>query len=244
MSRDFSKEEELKFIKGLYDRANLKIKDVYKEQKKNKDELLKDIANIMLIYVIKNNKMNISTGDKIKLKNKLYKKIDVMLKNEINITENTIDEIMRDTIKDTFSFYKYEAEEKEIDEIVNRDYKDKNFKQRIKDNSNNIGIVLKANVYNFICGELDVNHIKNKIDNIYNSNANNVIRLTETEVNRCENDGFIMFCMDNNIKLVVRNEELDERTCDICESIDGQIYTLIDAPDAIHPRCRGFNTII
>ncbi len=45
-----TREEE--FSQGLYDEANEQLKEVYKEQKQNKDELLREIALIMFTYTI------------------------------------------------------------------------------------------------------------------------------------------------------------------------------------------------
>lgn len=67
--------------------------------------------------------------------------------------------------------------------------------------------------------------------------------MTETEVNRCEDEAFRRFCKEVGVVKVRRNEVLDRRTCDECASLDGKIYDLDEAPGVAHPLCRGFNTI-
>lgn len=45
-----NKDDEIKFIKGLYDEANKKIEEIYKEHKSNKDKLLK--RNCFCAFII------------------------------------------------------------------------------------------------------------------------------------------------------------------------------------------------
>ncbi|NEZ76201.1 phage head morphogenesis protein, partial [Clostridium botulinum] len=45
-----TREEE--FVESLYNEANEQLEEVYKEQKKNRDELLQEIALIMLTYTV------------------------------------------------------------------------------------------------------------------------------------------------------------------------------------------------
>lgn len=56
--------EEEKFIESLYDEANEELKEVYKEQKQNRDELLREIALIMLTYTIIDGLMSLRSRDK------------------------------------------------------------------------------------------------------------------------------------------------------------------------------------
>lgn len=66
-----NKDDEIKFIKGLYDEANKKIEEIYKEHKSNKDKLLKEIAFVLLLYKINDSIMKLNDTEKLKLNKKI-----------------------------------------------------------------------------------------------------------------------------------------------------------------------------
>ena len=68
-------DDELKFVEGLYDDAEEEIKDIYRQQKKARDELLNQIALVMLAYTVIDDVMRLSRGDKIKEYSRLSKLI-------------------------------------------------------------------------------------------------------------------------------------------------------------------------
>jgi len=59
-----TREEE--FIESLYDEAEERTKEVYKEQKKNRDNLLQELALIMLTYTVLDGLMSLKSKDKKK----------------------------------------------------------------------------------------------------------------------------------------------------------------------------------
>lgn len=63
--------DEEKFVEDLYEEANEQLKEVYKEQKEIRNELLQEIAMIMLTYTIIDGVMSISSPNK----DSVYKKI-------------------------------------------------------------------------------------------------------------------------------------------------------------------------
>lgn len=240
----YSKDEELSFIEGLYEEADNKIKEIYKEQKQNRDALLREIANILLVYTIMNDIMSMSKADRKKEYMRIFDIINIFTKKQANITENIITDILKNTVKDTYEFYSYNAKLKDVEKIIKDKFNGKHFSTRVWDNEEEVAKHLHNQVQDFLQGKINVNQIKNSVEKTYNNNAYEVKRLVETEVNRCSNDAFIRFCKETGVKKVKRNEILDKKTCSICAALDGKIYDLDDAPSAIHPLCRGFNTIV
>ncbi len=57
-------DEELEFIESIYDESEEKIKEIYKEQKKNRDNLLQELALIMLTVL--DGLMSLTSKDKKK----------------------------------------------------------------------------------------------------------------------------------------------------------------------------------
>lgn len=234
--------EEL-FIESLYDEANEELKGVYSEYKNNRDGLLKEIAMIILSYTVLNNAMSLSKMEKDKEYSKLSLIIKQGLKSQSKLQDDVLEKIVTNTVKNTFDFYSYNASLKDIGEIINKNFKGKHFSEKVWDNEKEVAKRLHSQIDKFLNGKININQIKKDIEKTFNTSAYNAKRLTETEVNRCEDEAFRKFCREVGVKKVRRNEVLDSRTCGVCASLDGKVYNLDDAPGVVHPLCRGFNTI-
>jgi SPP1 gp7 family putative phage head morphogenesis protein len=237
------KDDEVKFIEGLYDNANEQLKEVYKQQQENRNELLKQIADVMLTYTIAHNVMSLSKDEKSKLEIMFLDLITKNAKGQGAATEKLITHVLNDTVNNTFKFYSYNAGFKDIEKIINNNYKGKHFSERVWDNEREVAKFLHKQTQDFLQGKVNVNQIKKHIQDTYNDNAYEVRRLVETEVNRCEDEAFRKFCRETGVKKVIRNEVLDSKTCSKCAPLDGKPFDLDKAPGVVHPLCRGFNTI-
>ncbi|EJE7236793.1 minor capsid protein [Clostridium sporogenes] len=235
--------DEEKFIEGLYDEANEQLKEVYKEQKQNRDELLREIALIMLTYTIIDGLMSLKSKNKRNEYKSLSKLITTATQGQKATQTRVINNILGNTVKNTFNFYSYNASLKDVKKIIENNFKGKHFSRRVWDNEKKVAEHLHRQVKNFLDGKVNVNQIKKDIEKTFNSNAYEARRLVEAEVNRCEDEAFKKFCKETGVKKVRRNEVLDRRTCSECADLDGKIYDLNDAPGTVHPLCRGFNTI-
>ncbi|APQ73055.1 minor capsid protein [Clostridium botulinum] len=235
--------EEEKFIEGLYDEANEQLKEVYKEQKQNRDELLREIALIMLTYTIIDGLMSLKSKNKRNEYRSLSRLITTATQGQKATQTRVINNILGNTVKNTFDFYSYNANLKDVKKIIENNFKGKHFSTRVWDNEKKVAEHLHKQVKNFLDGKVNVNQIKKDIEKTFNSSAYEARRLVEAEVNRCEDEAFKKFCKETGVKKVRRNEVLDRRTCSECADLDGKIYDLSDAPGTVHPLCRGFNTI-
>ncbi|EDT87412.1 phage head morphogenesis protein [Clostridium botulinum] len=235
--------DEEKFVEGLYDEANEQLKEVYKEQKQNRDELLREIALIMLTYTIIDGLMSLKSKNKRNEYKSLSKLITTATQGQKATQTRVINNILNNTVKNTFNFYSYNVGLKDVKKIIENNFKGKHFSKRVWDNEKKVAEHLHKQVKNFLDGKVNVNQIKKDIEKTFNSNAYEARRLVEAEVNRCEDEAFKKFCKETGVKRVRRNEVLDRRTCSECADLDGKIYDLSDAPGTVHPLCRGFNTI-
>lgn len=239
-----NKNEEIEFIRGLYDEANKRIEEIYAEHKSNKDELLKEIAFVLLLYKISGSIMKLNDIEKLKLNKKFLTTISKFFNKQVKLTYKIISGILKDTAQNTYDFYGGKYTQKDIEDIVSKKYKDKIYTQRIKDNENKIANKLNNDIQNFIDGNIDVNTIKDNIEETYSINDYDVRRLTESEVNRTENDSFIFIAKENGVKKIIRHEVLDDRICLDCMDIAEQVFDIDEAPDgAIHSFCRGWNSV-
>lgn len=235
--------DEEKFIESLYEEANENLKEIYKEQKVVRDELLQEIALIMLTYTIIDGVMSINKSDKDKACKKLLSLIVVNYKNISKKEVNVLNNILESTVGKTFKFYNYNADLKDVRKIIEANFKGKHFSERIWSNENEVSKRLHSQVKSFLDGKINVNQIKRDIEKTFNTSAYNAKRLVTTEVSRCQNEAFISFCKETGVKKVKRNETLDSKTCEKCRSLHGKIYDLDKAPGIIHPLCRGFNEV-
>lgn len=236
--------DEEKFIESLYEEANEQLKEVYKEQKEAKDELLQEIAMIMLTYTIIDGLMSIRKEDR----DRSYKKISsLILSNYKSIGKNQINAlnvILKSTVNKTFKFYNYNANLKDVKKIIESNFKGKHFSERVWENENEVAKYLHKQVNNFLNGKINVNQIKKDIEKTFNTSAYNARRLVETEVNRCSSNAFDRFCEETGVKKVRYNATLDSRLCNDCEQYHDRVFDIKDKIEVPrHPCCRCFYTI-
>lgn len=231
------------FIEDLYEEANEDLKEVHKEQKESMDELLQEIAIIMLTYTVLDGLMSMKQNDKDKIYKKLSKLIIANYKSTGRKEIEVLNNILESTVNKTFKFYSYNAKLKDVKKIIANNFKGKHFSERVWSNEQEVAKHLHKQVNEFLNGKINVNKIKKDIEKTFNTSAYNSKRLVETEVSRCQNEAFISFCKETGVKKIKRNETLDSKTCEECRSLHGKIYDLDKAPGIIHPMCRGFNEV-
>lgn len=235
--------DEEKFIENLYDEANEELKEVYRQQKESRDEILQEIAMIMLAYTVLDGIMDIKKNDKDKIYKKLSGLIITNYKNISNKEVEVLNNVLESTVIKTFKFYSYNFNLNDVKKIIQDNFKGKHFSERVWSNEKNIVNHLHKQIKEFINGEVNVNQIKKNIEKTFNVSAYNAKRLVTTEVSRCENEAFRKLCEETNVKKVKRNAILDSKTCDDCYPLNGKIYELKDMPQISHPMCRCFYEI-
>lgn len=232
--------DEEKFIENLYDEANEELKEVYRQQKESRDEILQEIAMIMLAYTVLDGIMDIKKNDK----DKIYKKLSVLIvtnyKNISNKEVEVLNNILESTVRKTFKFYSYNSDLRDVRKIIEANFKGKHFSERVWSNEKNVANYLNKQIKSFVNGRVNVNQIKKDIEKTFNVSAYNAKRLVTTEVSRCQNEAFRRLCEETNVKKVKRNAILDSRTCDDCYPLNGRVYELKDMPQISHPMCRCF----
>lgn len=235
---------EEKFIESLYDDAEEETKDIYKQQKKARDELLNQIALVMLTYTVIDGVMKLSRGDKIKEYSRLSKLIKFNCKATGKVQEDIINNILTKTANNTFDFYSYNKGLKDVQALIDKNFKGKHFSERVWENESQVASHLHKQVNDFLQGKVNVNQIKSNIEKTYNTSAYNAKRLVETEVNRGSSNAFDRFCKETGVKKVRYNATLDSRLCSDCAQYHDKVFDLKDKIEVPrHPLCRCFYTI-
>ena len=237
-----TREEE--FMDSLYEEANEQLKEVYKEQKMNRDRLLQEIALVLLTYSILDGLMSLTNNDKTKEYKRLSMLVISATKGQGAIQEKVLTNILNNTVKKSYDFYNYNAKQKDVKKVIDKSFKGKHFSKRVWENEQEVAKKLHKEIDRFLNGKINVNQIKKDIEKTYNANAYNAKRLVETEINRCSNEAFIRFCEETGVKKLRYNATLDNRTCDDCKQYHDNVYDFgkeIELPR--HPLCRCFYTI-
>ena len=238
------KTDEEKFMDDLYNDANEELKKVYKEQKDYRSNILKEIAQVILSYNVLDLFMNINNSSKKKLHNKftnlIVSGIKSVAKKEIGVLNN----VLESTVKKTFKFYSYNSNLKDVRKIIDSNFKEKKFSERVWDNQEEVAKRLEFQIKRFLDGKINVNQIKRDIEKTFNANAYNSKRLVETEVARASSKAFDRFCKETGVKKVKYNATLDSNICQHCSNDHGKVFNLKDKIETPrHPLCRCFYTI-
>lgn len=233
------------FMQSLYDNGDKELKKLFKHQYEIKGAILQEIANIMLIYVIENDVMKMSSIEKLKEMENLIKIINSYVKADAELQIKIISNLLANTVNDAFEFYSYNAKKKETEKIIKQNYKGKHFSKRVWDNEEEVAKYLHKQTQDFLQGKTSVNKIKKEIESTFNTSAYNAKRLVETEISRCSNSAFDRFCIETDVKTLKYNSILDNKLCDDCKQYNGKIFTYkgkIEIPR--HPLCRCYYEIV
>ncbi|SCJ96082.1 NAD+--asparagine ADP-ribosyltransferase [uncultured Clostridium sp.] len=236
--------DEEKFIESLYEEADESLKEIYRQQKESRDDILKEIAMIMLTYNVLDQTMNINRTDKEKLYKKLSSLIIIAYETVGEKEIEVLNIVLESTVKKTFEFYSYNAGLKNVKKIIEDNFKGKVFSERVWENQDEVSKKLHSQIKKFLDGKINVNQIKKDIEKTFNNSAYNSKRLVETEVSRCSSNAFDKFCEETGVKKVKYNATLDSKICNDCAEYHNKIFSLKDKIEVPrHPLCRCFYTI-
>ena len=232
------------FVEGLYNDMDEELKSTYRQKKESRDELLKTIALILLSYTIVNDVMSLSKSDYDKEYILLYKLIKTLTEGDIKQETSNITKILKNTVNNTWDYYSYNHKLKDVEKIINENFKGKHFSSRVWTNGESLAQELTKQIQDFLKGKVNVNQIESNIKKIYNSSAYNTKRLVTTEVSRCSNQAFEEFAKKTGVKKVRYNAVLDSKTCEDCQQYNGKVYAFNNKPDLNrHPLCRCYYEI-
>ncbi|WP_252224578.1 MULTISPECIES: minor capsid protein [unclassified Clostridium] len=246
-------DKQLEFAEELYNKSDEQLKEVYKAQLSNRNEILTDIANTMLSYNIADSKLAISIAEKKKLKEKLSKVIRDKIQEELINESNLTDEILKTTGKEKYNINNYlhdigmnvswnikPVDDETLKNVINTKVDNKLWSDRLWDNKNTLQKDLQLEVNNFLNGKTSVNEIEAKIKKKYNSNAYNTKRLVQDNICRVQEGINNVWQQEHNIKYVLYMATLDGHICANCAQYDGKPFEIDKKPVEIpqHPFCR------
>ncbi|MGN2347290.1 minor capsid protein [Clostridium cagae] len=247
-------DKQLEFTEELYNKVDEQLKEVYKAQLSNREDIFKEIAKTMLSYNISDNKLSISITEKKKLKEKLSKVIKDKIQNELINETNLTDELLKTTGKEKYNINNYlhdigmnvswnikPADDETLKNVINTKVDNKLWSDRLWDNKNALQKDLKLEIEDFLNGKTSVNEIESKIKKKYNSNAYNTKRLINTEICRVQGSINDVWAENHDIKYQMFMATLDGKTSELCRNFDGKTFNINDINKPVpplHPFCR------
>lgn len=243
-------DKQLEFTEELYNKADEQLKEVYKAQLSNREDIFKEIAKTMLSYNISDNKLSISIVEKKKLKEKLSKVIKDKIQDELINETNLTDELLKTTGKEKYNINNYlhdigmnvswnikPADDETLKNVINTKVDNKLWSDRLWDNKNALQKDLKLEIEDFLNGKTSVNEIEAKIKKKYNSNAYNTKRLVQDNVARVQEGMNDIWREEHNIKRVFYMATLCHNTCGNCGQYDGKDYPVDKKPVFLPQHC-------
>ncbi|WP_050607255.1 minor capsid protein [Clostridium niameyense] len=242
----------LQFEKEGYKTAEKKSKNIYKQQKKDREELLNKVARVILTYTVIEEVLSIGDKEKKTLTKEFNSIISEICtgeyKTEKTITKNVLNTVTKDKYyKDTYlsnigiDFNLKKLTDKQIERIVNEKIEGKVWSNRLWKNKRQLEKELKKEINNFMNGKTTINKIEKNIKTKFNQNAYNTKRLVETEVCRCQSLVNDVFAEEHNVTNQMFMATLDNRTSEICRGYDGMVFDINDSNKPVpplHPFCR------
>lgn len=163
---------------------------------------------------------------------------------EQNITESryikTIDEAYYHTIYDiqkgtgyAFSFSHLNTNTLNL-MLANKWIDNKNYSQRIWNNTEKLGRYLKTNLTADIITGKSVQKISKNLSEYMNVGTYNATRLVRTEVNHFANESEALAYEECEIEKYQFIATLDNRTCDKCASLDNRVFNVKDRKTGVN----------
>lgn len=249
--QQFFNDKTLKFAKELYDQNEEKLKGAFKNQIKNRDDLLSKIAKILLSYNISDNILQINAADKKKLYSELSDSIVNNIKLELDFETSLTKDMLTSVGKEKFNTNNYvyslgadfkitQISDEALKKIINTKVENKLWSDRLYDNKNEMCHTLQTEVEKFLKGETNVNQIQQKIIDKYDTNAHETKRLIQDNICRVQEGANDEWQHEHDIKRVMYLATLDGHVCSKCATYDTKTFDIDKKPVEIprHPFCR------
>lgn len=237
--------ENEEFYEALYEDVENEMKEVYKRQKETQDDLLKDIAILIITYKVVDAVLDMNKKEQSKEQVYFSKILTKFAKEEAETVERKIKDVLTSSIEKVSDHYNYNINRKDVLKIVNEAFKGRIFSERVWDNQQKVVNLMQKTINDFLKGDINISQIKNIIEKQFNNSIFQIDRLVNTEVSRAVNEAFDAMCKATEVKKVKYNSVLEENTCPVCESRHGNIYKIENKPEIPqHPSCKCFFEVL
>jgi SPP1 gp7 family putative phage head morphogenesis protein len=239
------------FTKKLFDEGEEQVNPMLEEQKKDRDNLLTEIAKVILTYKVIDTAMDLTNSQFTSEKNRFDKMVSSMFLNQYKSEQWQITDILTGVAKDKYNSNNFlygldklkskKLPTSELRKVISGTIDGKNYGKRLEENKDKIAKTLQNEVKKFLQGKTNVNDIESIIKDKFNTNAYETHRLVTTEIARVQNQVSEKWNNDNGIKQVIFSATLDNRTSERCRSLEDKVFDVNDPKKPtppLHPNCR------
>lgn len=231
-----------------------KVKTLLKEYRKALDSVTSDINNIYAKYTV-NGELNISTAQRYavlkQLEQKLVKLMRELGDKDVEVTTTILENVYTEAFYQTaytidkgvdiaidFSILKKEF----IENAINMPIKGEMFSSRIWKNKTKLVNRIRRDVIDAMVKGTSVDKLSRRIQKDFGSSSYESTRLITNEVARCTTQAQSQIYRESGVvREVLFDATLDNRTSDICQSLDGKRFPVNNhplIPQDTHINCR------
>jgi len=232
--------------------GNKPMKQVYKEQRKALDDMVKFIAFLYVTHSV-NGLLSVKKSEKRKIVDDSEKMLVGLGKNlgkqEIMVVNSVLTEGFKNAYYTNAFIYQlgglnvnFKIHRQEfIDAIVNKKFKSEDFSSRIWTNKSTMIDTLQSEILNNLRGQTPIDVAVKNIQKKFNTTAYQSERLFTTELARIQSEAHDNIARQAGIKRQLFDATLDSHTSNLCISYDGTEWDIDDPVKPIpplHPLCR------
>ena len=239
------------FIKIKYDideSAKKKIKTLLKKYKSSQDDLIGEIAAVILKNQDESGFIVMSPSMVLELKEDIKHNLDGMTETEKSFLDDLLGDAYKEAVTETAKTIgkvgivaKWDILRDEfVQRAINAPINGKTFSSRIWENTNDLANRIYNDVLECIRTGKRPGEIARKIKNDYGVTAYQAKRLVNTELAKVVNDAQLEVYRNSGVvQKVMWSATLEENTCEDCAGMDGKYFDLDKAPRLpYHPNCR------
>jgi SPP1 gp7 family putative phage head morphogenesis protein len=231
--------------------ANSAMKGVYLDQAAALDELHKIIGKVYIDHA-KDGMLSLTTVEKaaiVATTTKTLKDMGLSLgKSEVEKVTSILGSVFKDTYyKNIYTMengmtvnLKFNIlKEGYVNTAIRASYKEEFFSDRIWANKADMIDQLQSSIASAMRGDVTIDKIGRQIRDTFNVSAYDSQRLVNTETARVQTQASEDEGKATGVEQVMWSATLEDKTCDECAALDGQVYPIDEAPDCpAHPLCQ------
>lgn len=227
-----SSKEIQEFMENVYKKAEKELEKYMNQMNKTDKEIRKLMEYANFIYEIDKSSRSFYEAERFVVIAVLN-----MISKDDEWLERFFEEYFDGSLKEMLEFYGYFIEKTERKEIINKVFKNYNYKERIKRNQKKINQRIEKQLKIYIKKKYAIKNLDSWLRFGRKSSFEKAKALLVSELSRILNLAFV-YCNKN--KRFIYNSVLEKNTCADCRDMHGTILTAEQARDIIpqHTRCK------
>lgn len=227
-----SSKEIQEFMENVYKKAEKELEKYMNQMNKTDKEIRKLMEYANFIYEIDKSSRSFYEAERFVVIAVLN-----MISKDDEWLERFFEEYFDGSLKEMLEFYGYFIEKTERKKIINKVFKEYNYKERIKRNQKKINQRIEKQLKIYIKKKYAIKNLDSWLRFGRKSSFEKAKALLVSELSRIFNLAFV-YCNKN--KRFIYNSVLEKNTCADCRDMHGTILTAEQARDIIpqHTRCK------